>query len=93
MQSNKEESNQGTSTEVFHTNLQSTSNTSPNSIRQSHNYHGVSSTLLGTAIVHNCHMGITSVGRVLIDPTSEASFISDRLTTPKTNAKILELTD
>ncbi|XP_036329728.1 uncharacterized protein LOC118741861 [Rhagoletis pomonella] len=76
----KDASNHGTASQAFHVNIQSTSrgrSSSPNPENSASS--SLSSALLGTAMVHICHLGSTYFARALIDSASEASFISERL--------------
>ncbi|XP_017465091.1 PREDICTED: uncharacterized protein LOC108358328 isoform X2 [Rhagoletis zephyria] len=70
----------GTASQAFHTNIQSASSNSMLSTAEENlKSSGLSSALLGTAMVHICHLGSTYIARALIDSASEASFISERL--------------
>ncbi|XP_067639341.1 uncharacterized protein [Eurosta solidaginis] len=69
-----------TASQAFHTNLQSTpSNRNSSPDEETLKSSSLSSALLGTAMVHICHLGSTYVARALIDSAAEASFISERL--------------
>ena len=59
--------------------LPSTSGTNTNLNRQVFHTSHNQSVILGTAMVNIIHQGTTYQARALIDPASEASFISERL--------------